>query len=83
MQRPAEAHCQHGRHTHQPDNARRAPHVCDVGADQGCRYFHGEQDARSLQRGHDREIRPGSPDKRNQGLRIIEIKTCLPLVLQP
>lgn len=65
MQRPVEADCQYGRHLPQSDHARRAPHVCDVGADKGCRHILCEQDARSLQRSHDREIRPGSPDNRN------------------
>ncbi len=75
MQRPVEADRTHGRNTHQPDNARRPPYVCNVGADKGCRHIHCEQDARTLQRSHDREIRPGAPDKRNQGLRLIEIDT--------
>ena len=65
MQRPAQADCEHGKSAHQPDNARRPPHLRDLGLDKRRRYRDREQDARPLQRDHDGEIRPGSPDKRN------------------
>ena len=48
MQRPAEDNRQSCQAAHQPDNARRPPHVCDVGVDKGRGYRDCEQDARPL-----------------------------------
>ena len=75
MQRPAEDNRQPCQAAHQPDNARRPPHVCDVGVDKGRGYRDCEQDACPFQRDNDREIRPGASDERHTGLCIIEVVT--------